>query len=92
MHHNRRNVKQYQGKLPYRVLAASEPSRSRAYTGNSGTLPLHFWICEMPLLRIYQNSVSFVYLKAINEVRECEIGIKFATREHTEINGGLDDG
>ncbi len=63
-------VKQYQGKLPYRVLAAKVNHRVRELTREI-TEPCTITFLDMrnaTASRIYQNSVSFVYLKAINEV------------------------
>ena len=63
-------VKEYQGKLPYRVLAAKVNHRVRELTREI-TEPCTITFLDMrnaTVSRIYQNSVSFVYLKAINEV------------------------
>ncbi|MGI6732697.1 MAG: nucleoside kinase [Anaerovoracaceae bacterium] len=63
-------VKQYQEKLPYRVLAAKVNNRVRELT-RSITEPCTITFLDMrdaTASRIYQNSVSFIYLKAINDL------------------------
>ncbi len=60
----------YQAEIPYRVLAAKVNNRVRALTGaltedsNVDLLDLRI----IAVSRIYQNSVSFIYLKAVNDV------------------------
>ena len=63
-------VKQYQERLPYKVLAAKVDNRVRELTrGLTESCTVTFLDMRNPIAaRIYQSGVSFLYLKAINQL------------------------
>ncbi|GAB1475642.1 nucleoside kinase [Bacillota bacterium] len=60
----------YQSQLPYRVLAAKVNNRVRELTRDitEGSEIAFLDLRTIAVSRIYQNSVSFIYLKAVNDI------------------------
>lgn len=83
-------LKQYEGKLPYKVLAAKVDNRVRELTrGLTEPCTVTFLDMRNPIAaRIYQSGVIFIYLKAINEVLgNVRVGIQNSLNKgvYTEI-------
>ncbi len=83
-------AKQYQSRLPYRVLTATVNNRLRELS-RSITEPSTVVFLDMRNIsaaRIYQNSLTFIYLKAINVVLgDVRVGIENSLNKgiYTEI-------
>ncbi len=83
-------VKHYQESLPYKVLAAKVNNRIRELTrGLEEPSIVEFLdMRDMSAARIYQNSMSFIYLKAVNDVLgDVRVGIENSLNKglYTEI-------
>lgn len=63
-------VKKYQDRLPYKVLAAKVNNRVRELTIRleEPSAVVFLDMRDISASRIYQSSVSFIYLKAVNDV------------------------